>query len=598
MNIIANKSNKEYSFERNGVKLRSKFAPEAVCIVLDKFNVRKNYIAYPLKDGKRYKPPFTVSDKYLNSLKKWKPPRFLNDQMIINAMEGTIDYQYGVGFAQSYKDELEGRWRSDYPTNYGLADLDHKPDRELDYYSTPEVVINAFAKYKIKLHETDSSETGKHAYFFLKFYVLPQNLARVIAYICKVEGLKVQDGLLELFPRVKASKNVLYKGHRLPCQPGSSHNIEEFAKLILHGKSEITEDEFNELLKKSFTKNLSKEKYFDEINKGWTREGMTQWLTLKIAIWHRIYSEYNDIEELNKLCVDFAINAPGYKKYCGHQDDIENVMSQKVNEAWNNNHKYESANRYNKRSEIEKERIPKIEEMLKQGNSINQIALSLKADKRTVIKLIKDKLPEWDITGGEITHTLLIRSIKLNSIGELTTTMSQNEKSKNKSTKQKLEDKFNKLNRVELRSVRNSKDKVEVGKLAKLLNCSTKTLNRNLGNKDELTKLVNNQLGYVTKSYHKPNKTTPKTLPKPKPILKVKEEIKPLKTSFTIDDRTWNYLDEIKTGEPTMDKPKEEKRNPIYESLKEQLELLLEFKMYDKIEAFKQAAIDEYSIYL
>lgn len=533
MNII---TDRKHRFERNNVILRSKYQPEAVNLVLDLFAGRKNYLSYPLKDGKRYRTPITVSKKYLENLKKkgikWKLPQFLTDQMIINAMEGSVDYMYGVNFAQSYKDQ-EGNWRNDFPINYGLIDLDHKPDRKVDYYSTPELVVDAFAKYGISIHITESSDTGKHCYFFLDYLVYPQNLARVIRHICKIEKLIVEDGLLELFPRVKANGKSLYKAHRLPCQPGSSHNIEEFAKLILHGKSTITNTEFDDLLKASFTKNPSKDKYFKEISKGWTRNGMTQWLTLKIAIWHRIYGEYDTINELHRLCVNFAINAPGYRKYCRHQEDIEQVMQSKVDEVWDNNTKYEgSTNRYIKRKEIAKARLPILKRLIAEGKSLNYIAKELKANKKTIKKLaeahnitfINSQTAHG--TGDDITHTSLLLRNKINSIGELVTSPN-------------VQNEISKLSRAKLKSVLNTKGNVNVSKLAKTLGCHRNTIKLS---KAELTIYITNLVKFkpsltsITKSSTHPNKTDQITADKHKKRVKIKER----EATSKIKDRECN----------------------------------------------------------
>ncbi len=532
MNILTEKTNRIQSFNRNGTILRSKYAPEAVEIVLNLFGIRKNYLSYKLVNGKRSGPPITISDKSLKTFKGRKPPRFLTDQMIINAMEGSIDYMYGVGFGQSYCDE-EGKWHN-YDINYGLIDLDYKLSRELDYYSNPQPVIDAFAKYGIKVHVTESSKSGKHCYFFLDFAVPPQSMARVMNYICREEKLKVKSGLLELYPNVKAKKGSLYRAHRLPCQPGTSHNIEEFAKLVLEGKSEITVEEFDALLQKSFKRNANKEKYLELINKGWIGCGQTYHLTLNIAIYHRIFGEYETKKELHDLCVQFAKEAPGYKKYCGHQHEIEDIFWSKINEVWVNNYKYESAKRYTKKSKLEQERLPKIKQMLAEGKSINAIAKELKASWSTIKKQIDSDC--------ELSRTYNKRVHFLND------TASQNNKDKNAAPSAKKvhtnlllnshihfyypKDKVNsicensrtpnngvhflkmieKLNEEELKSTLAANGNVKVKALATKLGCHRNSLLKYIGTKDEITNLVNTLLNKNNNSNTPNTPNTPNTL--------------------------------------------------------------------------------------
>lgn len=200
---------------------------------------------------------------------------------------------------------------------------------------------------------TSSYSGGIHLYFPLAEGQASWELALVVRHLLECKGLKVADGLLEIFPNVcnydpEKQSFSKYKGHRLPLQAGSYlltdnwslswDSPTEFVKQwrFCQARNVIDEDEFGRLRKiansnykrigykgERFLKDLN-----TEIESGWTDYGQTNHLLGRITLREYIFRHRLDGGEpltgdrLVQAIIKTATALPGYQQFCRHKHEI------------------------------------------------------------------------------------------------------------------------------------------------------------------------------------------------------------------------------------------------------------------------------------
>jgi hypothetical protein len=192
---------------------------------------------------------------------------------------------------------------------------------------------------------------GYHIVITFETEIETFGLACAIEQTLKKADIKIRPGQIEIFPNTKlySQKTIInYNAVRCPMQPGSgayilnedleaeSKSIEKFldeCDLVAAGqdiekiKREIKkakEKQTKEKYRQSTSRKVEewKKEWEEIIAQGWTSQGQTNTI-LQIMVGYGIVFQDQQGEELVKQVTEKAKNAPGYKEYCRHQQEIE-----------------------------------------------------------------------------------------------------------------------------------------------------------------------------------------------------------------------------------------------------------------------------------
>ena len=236
-------------------------------------------------------------------------------------------------------------------TRYALIDIDHgssyHPENNLEKF---QLVLGAAEKIGLcrNMFVRSSESGGLHIYFFLPEPVPTFGLACAIKCALLDEGLQLGCGQLEIFPNVKAySKNkpTNYNAHRLPLQAGSwlldsdcQPVTNDLSHFLCVAQMQATKQDMEELKKAiaaavsrqkatSYNRSASsnaqewKQHLESRIKQGWTGPAQTNDLLKDITCYGLVWQRLSE-DALTDYVVETAINAPGYEKYCRHQQEI------------------------------------------------------------------------------------------------------------------------------------------------------------------------------------------------------------------------------------------------------------------------------------
>jgi hypothetical protein len=200
---------------------------------------------------------------------------------------------------------------------------------------------------------TSSYSGGLHLYFPFANAQSSWRLANAVATLLENAGFKLVPGQLEAFPNPKPyipdSKPSLFNAHRLPLQTGSYLLNAEFQPIWSNQQTFVQQWQFaqnrNDLDPKILKQILKQaqrhlhqvsgkaEKFINDLNAeielGWTGGGQTNRLlgriTMRSYIFHHVLSGGQPLEgsALVEEIVEVAKALPGYRKFCGHQHEIE-----------------------------------------------------------------------------------------------------------------------------------------------------------------------------------------------------------------------------------------------------------------------------------
>lgn len=252
--------------------------------------------------------------------------------------------------------------------NYCLVDLDTLGRvHPAEYPETFQKLLDTFEEEGLvcPIFVQSSYSRGLHIFFALSEAVNTFNLACLIKRVVERAGIKAEDGHLELFPNCKFyNKNQVtnYKAHRLPLQPNSgslllndelepeSDNFNDFiAHMDFSARKNIVDEEFQEKLLLA-RESIEKERFgfFNVRNKskvaewkadleisiklGWTGAGQTNELLRIIATYGVVFLGLEG-DNLYHYILATVLNAPGYKEYCNHKDNIERRCRERAKNA-------------------------------------------------------------------------------------------------------------------------------------------------------------------------------------------------------------------------------------------------------------------------
>ncbi|MBW4547437.1 MAG: hypothetical protein KME25_23795 [Symplocastrum torsivum CPER-KK1] len=242
-------------------------------------------------------------------------------------------------------------------TRYALIDIDHgssyHPENNLENF---QAVLGAAEKIGLcrNMFVRSSESGGLHIYFFLPEPVPTFGLACAMKFALLDEGLQLGSGQLEIFPNVKAyseEKFTNYNGHRLPLQSDSylldadlqpiTNDISHF----LNVASMHTTKQDMEKLKEAIAVSRQKATFYNRsasskkhewkphlesrIAQGWTGLAQTNDLLKDITCYGIVWKGLSS-PALIDYVVETAINAPGYAKYCRHQQEIRHRAAEWV----------------------------------------------------------------------------------------------------------------------------------------------------------------------------------------------------------------------------------------------------------------------------
>jgi hypothetical protein len=250
-------------------------------------------------------------------------------------------------------------------TRYALIDIDrsssYHPENNLEKF---QLVLGAAEKIGLcrNMLVRSSESGGLHIYFFLPEPVTTFGLACAMKFALLDEGLQLGAGQLEIFPNVKAynkNKPTNYNGHRLPLQSGSyllDADLQPVTNDIFHflnvASMHTTKQDMEELKEAiaaavtrqkatSYNRNATskaqewKQHLESRISQGWTGLAQTNDLLKDITCYGIVWQRLSE-DALIDYVVETAINAPGYGKYCRHQQEIRHRAAEWVHTTENN----------------------------------------------------------------------------------------------------------------------------------------------------------------------------------------------------------------------------------------------------------------------
>lgn len=465
-----------------------------------------------------------------------KMPKVLPDKFIEKALLHEGDKQYCVSFNNKYNKELKKYFPN---CKYAVLDVD---DTSI-YFNNLEIITKAFSKYNITICwypstvNNDGSINGWHGYIFFTEEHYYQRISALCESIANKEGLRIGSGCLEIFPNVPVDtgkkrdkdESTARLQHRLPCQEKFGVSLIKFSSDAMNKKSAITREEIDDISlafykgrKSNRFNNTSKyseseARSFVE-NLKWTGEGETQDNVFKVAYFYR-KSGISSWKELFDKVYDVVINAPDFAKYSKHTEDIEKVITNKVNYVLK---KYQAGWQYKSREFIKRktkkeELLSRIISSVQNGNiNANQVhkdtGLALKTVysyfklhnaiiNEYIAKVANDKVSSSSIlklhNNYSSTYTTYTPSLEENNrcvVRKSRNYNVQNEKQTIEERLGRLAKQILKLNKEDLHSVLNTKGNVNISALAKVLGCHRNSIKLT---KDELTGLITSYLNQL-----------------------------------------------------------------------------------------------------
>ena len=242
--------------------------------------------------------------------------------------------------------------RFDHTTEYGLLDIDaespYHPNQTPEALAAIRVALETIGITRSLLVRSSWSN-GLHLYFPLDEAVNTFNLAVAVKFCLQTQGFEVKDGQLEIFPNDKAfgvATKILYKGHRLPLQPGSgswlldddlqaiSNQLSDFfyrwdtaasgqdttaisSALVIARQNRLKKPRRRLNNVEAWQRDLE-----ILIGQGWTGSQQTNHLLKQIGCYGVVFKDLSG-DALAKYIRETATAAPGYAKWCGHKHQIE-----------------------------------------------------------------------------------------------------------------------------------------------------------------------------------------------------------------------------------------------------------------------------------
>jgi hypothetical protein len=250
-------------------------------------------------------------------------------------------------------------------THYALIDIDkdssYHPENNLEKF---QLVLGAAEKIGLcrNMLVRSSESEGLHIYFFLPEPVTTFGLACAMKFALLDEGLQLGGGQLEIFPNVKAynkNKPTNYNAHRLPLQLGSylldadlqpvTNDISHFLNVASMHTTLLDMEELKEAIAAAVTRQKAtsynrnatskaqewKQHLESRISQGWTGLAQTNDLLKDITCYGIVWQRLSE-DALIDYVVETAINAPGYREYCSHQQEIRHRAAEWVHTTENN----------------------------------------------------------------------------------------------------------------------------------------------------------------------------------------------------------------------------------------------------------------------
>ena len=242
--------------------------------------------------------------------------------------------------------------RFNHETEYGLLDIDvnspYHPNQDPEAITRIQIALETIGITRTFLVRSSWSD-GLHLYFSLNGAVNTFNLAIAVKFCLQTQGFEVKDGQLEIFPNDKAYgvvTKILYKGHRLPLQPGTGSLLldDDFQTVSDHlgdffrvwDITAIGQDmaELNSALAVARQNRLKKprrrlnnvEAWRQDLEiliaEGWSGPHQTNHLLKQIGCYGVVFKGLSG-SELVEYILETATTAPGYSQWCGHQHQIK-----------------------------------------------------------------------------------------------------------------------------------------------------------------------------------------------------------------------------------------------------------------------------------
>jgi hypothetical protein len=244
-------------------------------------------------------------------------------------------------------------------TNYLVLDLDFKgknhPEKDIKLYNGILEAMEGIGLCR-PVEVRSSSSKGMHIYYFLPWDVNSFTLATAVKRALNKAGYQLRDGHLEIFPNPKhfdPEKVTSFKAHRLPLQEGSYlldkdlHPISKSIRTLLDWADHSARGQDMEALTMAMDEAkeyIRKQKYYERgknsaekfaydlqevIKQGWTGYGQTNDYLLVLAKYGIIFLHHTG-EDLVQYMLNACLTAPGFKKWCRHQHEIEKRVRQRA----------------------------------------------------------------------------------------------------------------------------------------------------------------------------------------------------------------------------------------------------------------------------
>lgn len=242
--------------------------------------------------------------------------------------------------------------RFDHTTEYGLLDIDagspYHPRQNPEAIAAIQIALETIGITRTFLVRSSWSD-GLHLYFPLDGAVNTFNLAVAVKFCLQTQGFEVKDGQLEIFPNDKAygvATKILYKGHRLPLQPGTgSWLLDDDLQAISNQLGDLfavwdTAATGQDMAALSSALTIARQNRLKHprrrlnnveawqrdleilIAEGWTGAHQTNHLLKQIGCYGVVFKELSG-DELAKYITETAMSAPGYTEWCRHQHQIQ-----------------------------------------------------------------------------------------------------------------------------------------------------------------------------------------------------------------------------------------------------------------------------------
>lgn len=147
----------------------------------------------------------------------------LTDKSILDVINGKLTSVH-VGHKKYFDVEYIGVSFDENETQYCTIDIDNKPNKINPYYNieTLHKIIETTKDLGEPILMRSSDNLGWHLRWYFDKPVKTWMTASYLKDLLEKNGFTIKDGMLELYPNVKASYKSSYKPIRLPCQKDSA----------------------------------------------------------------------------------------------------------------------------------------------------------------------------------------------------------------------------------------------------------------------------------------------------------------------------------------------------------------------------------------